>query len=187
MSHNFLQNASFHLLLSLIDKDLSAKAQEAGCHYCGGPLHQADYPRSPCGISAPFRGYYDKRLSYCCGTCRKRNTAPSVRFFGRRRFPMPFLLLISALQSGINDWRREQIKRHMGISISDSTWKRWRRWWREVFPGTLFWRGAQGHCVLFHGPHPRALLSLFKGNIEQKIIHVLKFLTPITAGILRAV
>ncbi len=187
MSHKLIFNSSFHYLLSSIDKELSKKLQQNGCQDCKGPLHQSDYPRSPVGVPSSIREYYEQRFSYCCGDCRKRHTPASVRFFGRRWFPMPFLILISVLQCGINDWRLEQVKRHFGIRVSESTWKRWRRWWREIFPGTLFWQQAKGHCFLPHEPVPRVLLNLFKGSIEQKIIHLLQFLAPITAKPLRAV
>jgi hypothetical protein len=187
MSHKFLSDARFHLLLKSIDQELADTLQQQNCPRCGKTLHHADYPRSPFGIPPCFREYYDERLSYCCGNCRKRHTPPSVRFFGRRWFPMPFLILISALQSGINDWRLSQVKRYFGVSISESTWKRWRRWWRDTFPGTGFWVQAKGHCFPSGGPLPRALISLFQGNLEQKMIPLLKFLSPITAGVFRAV
>ncbi len=140
MSQNFLFSATFHLVLNKIDQELAKEVKQLGCLYCGHKLHQANYPRSPVGLSSQFRDHYDERLSFCCDTCRKRTTPQSVRFFGRRWFPAPLLILISALMLGINDRRREQVKKHFGIIVSESTWKRWRRWWHESFQATLFWQ-----------------------------------------------
>ena len=66
MSHNFLFDASFHELLTQIDQDLAKAIQESGCPDCAGNLHQANYPRSPFGLLAVFRVYYNER--------RKRRT-----------------------------------------------------------------------------------------------------------------
>ena len=113
---------------------------------------------------------------------------PSVRFFGRRWFPAPLLTLVSAFDVGINEWRCEQVRRHFGVVVRESTWKRWRRWWREEFIKTSFWQQARGSVPPdITGPFPRTLLGLFKGHCEQRVSQLLKFLSPITAGILRAV
>ena len=190
MSQNFLRNASFHLILNNIDQEIAGKVRQQGCLYCGNKLHKANYPRSPFGLSSPFRTHYDERLSFCCDTCRKRTTPQSVRFFGRRWFPAPLLILISALALGINERRLAQVKRHFGITMSESTWKRWRRWWRESFQATLFWQQAKGLAPTVIETHkflPRALLDVFQGALEEKICYLLKFLSPLTGGVLRAV
>ena len=101
MSHKFIFSASFHSLLIAIDRELSELTRQQGCS-CGGRLHQSNYPRSPFGLPAEFRSFYDERFSSCCHDCRKRTTSPSVRFFGRRWYPAPLLLLISALMLSIN-------------------------------------------------------------------------------------
>lgn len=137
MSHKFLFKSTFHTLLIAIDRELAEDVRQQGCH-CGGRLHQANYPRSPFGLPAKFRHAYDERFSLCCDNCRKRTTPASVRFFGRRWYPAPLLLLISALMTSISDTRLEQVKRHFGISVSESTWKRWRRWFRNVLLKLIF-------------------------------------------------
>lgn len=43
----------------------------------------------------------------------------------------------------VNEHRLAQIKRHFGITVSESTWKRWRRWWRIAFNKTRFWKQAR--------------------------------------------
>ena len=172
-----------------IDRELAEVTHQNGCA-CGGKLHQSNYPRSPFGLPAEFRPIYDERLSFCCGDCRKRVTPPSVRFFGRRWYPAPLLLLICALTVSINDSRIAQIKRHFGITVSESTWKRWRRWWRDAFVETHFWKQARGAIPQNNNrvaPMARRMLSAFQGLIDKKIILLLRFLSPITAGDLRAV
>jgi hypothetical protein len=190
MSQNFLYKSSFHLLLITIDQELAQKTLKQGCPYCKGKLHQADYPRSPVGVPSPFRPHYEERLSFCCDTCRKRTTPASVRFFGRYWFPAPFLMLISALTLGIgiSERRLAQVKRHFGITVSKSTWRRWRRWWRESFISTPFWQQAKGLAPNMHeAPLPRALLAAFKGGLEEKMCSLLRFLSPLTGGVLRAI
>ena len=175
MSQNFLHNATFHLFLVALDQEMSQNVKQQKCP-CGGVLHQAYYPRSPAGLPPPFREYYDQRLSLCCDTCRRRTTPPSVRFFGRRWFPAPLFVLISVLTLGINDHRLEQVKRHFGITVSESTWKRWRRWWRESFMTTPFWQQAKGLVSPAIAPTPslaRALLIRFEGALEEKM-HLLR-------------
>lgn len=73
MSQNFISNASSFELVNKIDADLINKVVENGCPYCCGRLHQANYPRSPFGLSQQFRSYCDERISFCCATCRKKN------------------------------------------------------------------------------------------------------------------
>lgn len=190
MSHNYLSNANFHALLTTIDQDIANDIRLKGCLNCGNKLHQSDYPRSPVGLPAEHREHYDERISFCCATCRKRTTPPSVRFFGRRWYPAPLLMLISVLMVGINDRRLASVKRHFGITVSESTWKRWRRWWRESFVQTKFWQREKSSVVLTMDTNkliPRALLNLLEGNLAEKMHRLLQFLSPLTGGALRAV
>lgn len=189
MSHNFLWNANFHFFLNSIDQELALEAQKKGCPGCGHKLHQANYPRSPVGIFPQFRNQYDARLSFCCEECRKRITPPSVRFFGRRWYPGPLFIFISALMRRISEYALAQIKRRFGISVSESTWKRWKIWWRESFMKTLFWKQNKGlvpQAVETQRFFPRTLLDVFKGTIEEKMCFLLKFLSPLSCRILQA-
>jgi hypothetical protein len=188
MSHKFLLNTSFHKRLVALDQELAEQTRLAGCQ-CGGNLYQSNYPRSPFGMPFALREHYQERLSFCCGLCRKRTTSPSVRFFGRRWFPEPLLIFISALKLGATESRCVQIKRLFGVTISQSTWKRWRRWWCTSFTESHFWIQAKGFIPIEHlnGPFPRKLLSVFIGCLEERLVFCLKFLAPVTAGIARAV
>ena len=188
MSHKFLLNSRFHSLLIMIDRDLAEEVRQKGCP-CGGVLHRSNYPRSPFGLLPKYRESYEERFSFCCNDCRRRMTPRSVRYFGRRWYPAPLLLLISALMLSINEHRLTQIKRHFGITVSESTWKRWRRWWRSVFVETDFWKHVRSLI-----PEPkktviivRRMLHSFQGTIDNKMTLLLKFMSPITAGHFRAV
>jgi len=189
MSHNFLWNANFHFFLNTIDQDLALQAQQKGCPECGHKLHQANYPRSPVGISPQFRNHYDERLSFCCDTCRKRLTPLSVRFFGRRWYPAPLFIFISALMRRVSEYSLAALKRHFGISVSESTWKRWQRWWRDSFIETLFWKQNKGmvpRALESKRSFPRALLDVFQGTLEEKMCFLLKFLSPLSCGVFQA-
>ncbi len=190
MSHKFLSNSSFHQILNAIDQKLAEQSKEKGCLSCGSQLHKANYPRSPAGLSAPFREYYDERLSFCCVKCRKRMTPPSVRFFGRRWFVGPVFILICILRLGINDRRLMQVRKYFGITMSQLTWRRWRRWWLESFPETSFWQRVTGIvplCVMeSKQSFPRALFNQFSGVFEQKITCSLRFFSSAPGSVLRA-
>lgn len=102
----------------------------------------------------------------------------------------PVFVLLSVFMLGINEHRLAQMKRHFNITVSESTWKRWRRWWRTSFQGTTFWRQEKGKVT----PHlqenvwlPRALFRLLRGTLIEKVARLLQFLTPLTGGILCAV
>jgi hypothetical protein len=94
------------------------------------------------------------------------------------------------LKLGINEYRLTQVKRHFGVHVSESTWKRWRLWWRESFMATQFWKQSKSLVITTIEENisfPRALLNLFSGKIEEKMYRALNFFSPLTSGILRAV
>ena len=189
MSHKFLSKSSFHVFLLRCDQDLAKEIAQAGCSYCGGVLHHANYPRSPFGLPQSLRCYYQTRMSFCCNRCRKRTTTPSMRFMGRCRYVASILLLISALTCK-GSWRNcARIRKCFGVTLSVNTWKRWCRWWRECFITTSFWQQAKSRVVSARqqSPYPYTLFILFQGNLQQRLILLLHFVLPMTAGILRAV
>ncbi len=190
MSHNFQLNANFCAILNKIDQEFAEQTRQQGCIYCGGTLHKADYPRTPFGIPAHLRDNFSSRYALCCGTCRKRTTVPSVRFLGRYRYPGTVFILITALRLGFSERRLAQVRQHLSIDIKESTWKRWRRWWRETFIATAYWRQAKGLFVISSetsSPLARVLLKSFHGNLAEKMLLFLRFLSPLTAGEYRAV
>lgn len=188
--HRILLDVNLHTMLNKIDQELADEVQLKGCPHCGGILDKADYPRSPLGMYVQFRQIYDSRISFCCRDCRKRSTSQSVRFFGRRWYPAPLFIFISILTCGISDKRLDQMKRHFGIAVSETTWKRWRRWWREAFVVTPFWKNKRGlfpSDLIAGTPLPRGLFNAFKGRHKEKFISLLKILSPLSAPALRAI
>ena len=189
MYYNLLQDPSFHLLLTEIDHQLSEQIRADCCVFCNGPLYKSNYPRSPLGLKDKNREYYSVRYSFCCGHCRKRTTTPSVRFFGRRRFPAPILILISMLKCKITQSSLLKVRRYFGVNISKRTWMRWCKWWRTLFNNTKFWKQAKGLLPLTSAfeNHPRSLIMSFSGTFSNKLTLTLQFLSPLTAGIYQAV
>lgn len=208
MSHKFFLNASFHNALKTMDHDLAEQERGKGCA-CGGSLHRSNYPRSPLGMPMECRKYYQERYSYCCAKCRKRTTTPSLRFFGRRWFPEFIHLLISALMNGeVRKLKKycKQLQDLFKISISTKTCRRWRQWWREVFLKTNFWKGITGIIPIdrLKGSFPLQIFSMATDRngpatvgeapflsvappFARRLIWVLQFFAPLTAGVLRAV
>ena len=128
------------LFLTQVDAAEAETCRQAGCPRCGGVLHSARYPRKPYGLAAGLRGDV-WRFSFCCATCRGRETPPSVRFFGRRFFVGALFLLVSALSLG-GGVRLQTIARRSGVPVWTLT-----RWRRERFRTTPAWqvkRGAYG-------------------------------------------
>lgn len=189
MYYKLLQNPSFHSLLMDIDRQLSEQYRLKRCPFCNGPLHLSNYSRSPLGLKDKYRDYYSTRYSLCCGHCRKRVTTKSVRFFGRRRFPAPVFILISMLKCKITQNSLLKVRRYFGVNISKRTWTRWCKWWRTFFTETKFWKWSKSllHSESLLKKHPRSLLLSFDGTFSNRLILILKFLSPMTAGIYQAV
>lgn len=102
MCHILLQDPKFFQLLLRIDIDLAAQTLAGKCP-CGGVLHKADYPRKPRGCPIEVRADYASRFSFCCSRCRKRSTAMSVRFLGRRVYLSLVVVLLSARRATVQD------------------------------------------------------------------------------------
>ena len=120
--------------------------------------------------------------------CRKRETPGSLRFLGRKVFFGAMVVLISAMQSGLNPVQMRRLKELVGVSRR--TVLRWRDWWRTVFTESPFWRAHRGLAPTANTTNlPASLLKSFDGAIEQQLISLLRFLAPVTTGrgILRAI
>ncbi len=176
---NLLNDVDFFLLLLTFDQDRSKEVRSAGCPYCGSKLHFARYERKPRGAPAGLPASYDRRDSLCCSAdgCRRRVLPPSLRFFGRRVYLGPVFVLVSAMINGITEKRAAELYELVGVSIR--TLARWRKWWRETFPRTVFWQGSRAR---FMPPPdesllPASLLECFRQPGESElIVVVLKFL-----------
>jgi hypothetical protein len=176
--HALLHDPRFFTLLLQIDRELAAQTQADGCA-CSGPLHRADYPRKPRGCPPELRSSVDRRFSFCCHTCRKRTTAPSVRFLGRRVYLALVVVLSSSRHAGSNSAARLVAE----LGIAWHTLQRWRAWWQEAFTRTPLWRAACGAFMppLHAAQLPEALLERFVGaDAAARMSAALRFLAPLS-------
>ena len=169
-------------LLGWIDQDLAQGGQGKGCGRCGGRLDRADYARKPRGMPVELGTEHTVRRSFCCAAegCRRRNTPPSARFLGRRVYVGAAIVGITALRAGAR--RGEARALRVWLGVSGRTLARWRRWWREVFAASAFWRNARGQLrtPVPARALPGGLLRRFAGDLQTQLIAGLRFLAPIT-------
>ncbi len=183
-----LADTRFHELLLTIDRDLADACRAAGCLACGGRLHSARYPRKPRGRPKTLAGRlgpeHDRRFSFCCAVdgCRGRETPPSLRFLGRRVYVGAIVVLIAILQSGASASRIERLA--AVVAVPSLTIARWRRWWRDTFTATPFWKIARARFMppVEHQRLPASLLDRFGGDERDQLIMALRFIGPITGG-----
>jgi len=187
---NILADKRFYELLLGFDRQIADAAHEGRCQRCGAKLHWGSYQRKPRGVPVGLGPEHCERFSCCCAAreCRKRDTPGSLRFLGRKVFLGAMVVLITAMQSGLNPARMQQLQAL--VRVSRRTVARWRVWWSSVFTESPFWR-AHGAFVppVTTAELPASLLKRFAGDIEQQLLSLLRFLVPITTGrgILRAI
>jgi hypothetical protein len=180
-----LADARFHELLLAIDSDLADAARAQGCA-CGGRLHLATYPRKPRGRpkSVSLGPEHDRRFSFCCAVdgCRERLTPPPVRFLGRHIFIAAVVVLAAIVREGITDGRLQRLEQV--VRVDRRTVERWRRWWRQTFTHSPFWRAARAAFMPPLDPHrlPAALIERFTGDVASRLVALLRFLGPVTGG-----
>ena len=183
MYHDLFRDASFWSFLFVADQDLAATTKQEGCS-CGGRLHRANYPRKPRGGWRNLPASYGYRLSFCCDRdgCRKRTTPPSVRFLGRKIYLGAVVVLVAAMRQGPSPRRVRQLSEL--FDVDERTIVRWRRFWREHFPQTSFWKTNRGRLALRGDiTHlPRTLLDAFihRDDSYEDWKRLLSFLSPIT-------
>jgi hypothetical protein len=70
------------------------------------------------------------------------------------------------------------------IGVSRRTLRRWRRWWTTLFVESRFWRAARGRfqTPIVAADLPRDLLDRFPGHARDRVIALLRFLSPLTTG-----
>ena len=184
MCHNLLSDRNFFRHLVHLDEVLAEDVRGQGCPYCGGVLHQANYPRKPRGVKRDVLGPdYEYRLSFCCARegCRRRSTPGSVRFLGRRIYLSVVVVLVTVLASGVSVHRGRVLSEQLGVS--ERSLQRWRQWWRRDFVRTVFWQTAQGR---FSPPPmlttlPSSLLARFSGaSMTIQLPQLLVFMAPVS-------
>ena len=184
MYQTLLRDGRFFDLLFRCDEDLAREARRGKCPRCGGPLHQANYVRKPRGGEILIGSPQALRLSFCCGQegCRRRLTPPSLRFLGRRVYLGAAMILVSAMHAGARSKTARELQQAVGVS--PRTLRRWRRWWQAFFPHTPFWQATRGRLrsPIRARDLPRALLGLFAGDLQVRLLTLLRWLAPLTGG-----
>lgn len=182
MYTKLISDPNFYSILLKFDEDLANKCWAKPCSHCGGKLNQAHYLRKPRGgLLAPMEA---KRFSFCCRErdCRRRQTAPSIRFLGPKVYLSVLITLITAMTQGDSSSRAAKIFAETGVSRK--TLQRWRRWWREHVPTSSFWKEARGR---FNRPVetsllPMSLVNYFEttaSDSSKYIIRLLQFIMPL--------
>lgn len=184
MYQSLLNDANFHRQLRAFDRDMADAARAGGCGQCGGALHSARYPRKPRGVPAGLADEVSWRFSFCCAAdgCRARMTPPSLCFLGAKVWLATVVTLVTALQQGVTPGRAQRLSQELGIDRR--TLGRWRRWWLETFAGPF----RQQVTAAFLPPpaaggEPASLLERFAGEPAARLIHLLRFLAPLTGRV----
>ncbi len=179
-----LRDPRFYAMKLEVDRTLLAERRKKGCESCGDALHSADFSRKPRGVPPDHGKDHDVRFSLCCADreCRKRHTPPSLRFLGRKVYLGAVVVLVSAMRHGATPARMRKLREHLGVSRR--TVERWRRWWRDTFAESAFWRAARAAFMppVETGLLPVSLLERFAGDDEARLLALLRFLGPITGG-----
>lgn len=179
-----LRDPRFYAMKLRMDRALLGEARAKRCVQCGDVLHSSDFTRKPRGGPAEVGDEADVRFSLCCADreCRKRHTPPSLRFLGRKVYLGAVVVLVSAMRHGATPARMRKLREHLGVSRR--TVERWRKWWREAFAESPFWRAAAAAFMppVKAGLLPVSLLERFGGDDEARLVALLRLLGPITGG-----
>ena len=176
MSTTIFSDPRLFVILFRIDSDLAKNARADRCS-CGGRLDVADYPRKP-RAPGDLGPEHRRRHSFSCAVCRRRTTPPSVRFFARRVYAFPVVVLLTALSAGLSGARLATLRKEFGVDRR--TLERWRVWWREVFPQTRFWKTAR---AWFSPPVDGAQLNAIRERFAEGLdglVALLRFLCPMS-------
>ena len=182
----YLADKSLFEFLEQCDSDLAESCRQGGCLHCPGTLHRADYKRKPRGGPDEEEGDPETiyRDSFCCDQegCRKRHTPPSVRFLGRKVYWGVVVVLVSAMRHGLKAERVRALRESLGIDRR--TLERWRTWWLKEFVQSPFWKVARARFMplIGEGTLPWSLSQAFGMDCRDRLLDLLKFLSPITTA-----
>jgi hypothetical protein len=181
---DLLADATFHQLLLACDADLAEAARAGRCALCGGALHSACYPHKPWGRPCWLGPAHDRRFSFCCAVdgCRSRATPPSLRFLGPKVYLAAIVVLVAIMRHGVTTSRMERLSQAVGVDRR--TVERWRRWWRDSFTATPFWRVARATFMppIDRQRVPASILERFTGDDADRLVALLRFIGPVTGG-----
>jgi hypothetical protein len=180
-----LAKPQVYQLLEKVDSELAEKVRQTGCLHCQGKLDRAKYERKPRGGPKEDQDRKIYRESFCCNRdgCRKRHTPPSVRFLGRKVYWAVVVILVAALQHGLQPERVRLLRVSLG-QIDRRTLERWRAWWLENFVQSSFWKAARARFMpsLCEQTLPLSLCQAFQSDPPDWLVELLKFLSPVTTS-----
>ena len=184
MYHSLLTDAIFYNSLLALDRLIAEQVRQSGCLLCHGNLHQSHYLRKPRGVAKGTHRDYPIRFSYCCGTegCRKRFTAPSMRFLSRKVYSSVIIFLVFLLKSKTDESKVEELNQLLGTSLSVETVRRWRNFWVKEVSQSHTWKRAPFSHVMAQ-TLPTSLLDAFQGSLKTSLEKALKWILPLTAGV----
>ena len=107
-------------------------------------------------------------------------TPPSLRFLGRKVYLGAVVALVTAMRHGPTPARVEELRAVCGVS--ERTILRWRQWWCEAFAESGFFAQAAGRfaTLVVRELLPLSLLERFEGDAREKVIALLRFISPVT-------
>jgi hypothetical protein len=148
-------------LLCKIDIEIAKDYRQKLCPHCGSACHFANYYRKARGVD----NEYCLRFSVCCSKCRKRRHIPSTLFFGSFVYGSVFFFFISCLSESAG-YRYKNIA--LKFNISERTLRRWKKWWQDIFPTTVFWKEARGFVNIFNNSsiYLKDILMEFSSSIK---------------------
>src|SRR5262249_22742941 len=131
---------------------------------------------------------HDWRFSYCCARdgCRKRDTPPSLRFLGPKVYLAAVVVVIAILREGATPARLRRLSDP--IRGNRRTGDGLRMWWRDTFTASPFWQIARAAFMppVDQDRLPAALIERFAGSEAERLIALLRFLSPISGGQVQA-
>ena len=178
MCHILLHDPNFFSMLLRIDGELADQCRAQRCP-CGGMLHKANFARKPRGCPIEVRADFELRFSFCCSICRKRTTAMSVRFLGRRVYLALAVVLMSARRAGPTSTQM-QLSAMLGVPVR--TLLRWQSWWTESFPATQLWQAESARFMppVSTSALPTSLIERFSSAAAESMARLLAFLSPLS-------
>ncbi len=165
---NTIALKSLFSLLYQIDLELLEITRNRRCPFYGGPLHCAHFQRKPRGGPPELQEAFEIRFSLCCGNkeCRRRTMPPSVRFWGRRVYWAPVLLLVTALRQNKNpDVTLKRLKKFCGVWRS--TVNRWKKYFLSLFPQSEAYRRLDGPLM------PQGNIGCFLYDLLERLSETL--------------
>jgi hypothetical protein len=103
-----------------------------------------------------------------------------LRFLGRRVYFGVVVVLATAMAHGVTPRRAAELRTQLGVDRR--TLARWRQWWQEHLPTSVFWReqGARFSPPILADALPGALLDRFAPEGEPGgVVSLLRFLAPL--------